>query len=139
MINSLITNRYPFFFLGGGGTFGIVTEATFVASPPVTLQVAAVIFAEPNATSTKEMWSIVVEHSLEWVKEGWGSFLTGESALFVTPALNSSAASDSMQPLLDFGNKLKTDNVANVTVIFQEFPTWGSFFNTFANTDPAVR
>lgn len=124
---------------GGGGTFGVVLEATFIASPRVILQVALVSFIEPNVTSTRDMWSIVVDQSLKWAEEGWGSFLTGESALFVTPTLNSTTAAASMEPLIDFGNKLTADNVPNVTVLLQEFPSWASFFNTFANTDSAVR
>lgn len=113
-------------------------EATFITSPRVTLQVALVSFVEPNVTLTRDMWSIVVDQSLKWSEEGWGSFLTGESALFVTPTLNNTAAAASMQPLIDFGNKLAAGNVPNITVLFREFPSWGSFFNTFANTDSAV-
>lgn len=123
---------------GGGGTFGVVLEATSQVSPPVSLQVAAVMLPSRNASWTRDLWSIVLDNGLRWAEEGWGSFLTGESALFVTPALDSVTAHNSMLPLLDYGDKLKDEGVNEVRVIFAEFSTWGKFFNTFAGTDSAV-
>ncbi|KAI5122815.1 hypothetical protein M0805_000157 [Coniferiporia weirii] len=132
-------NKDLFFALrgGGGGTFGVVLEATTLVSPPVTLQVAAVIFTQENETLTKSLWSVVVENSLRWAEEGWGAFVTSDSALFVTPALNNSAANVSMLPLLELGNSFKTAGVEGVEVVFSEFPSWGEFFNTFAGTGSA--
>ncbi len=123
---------------GGGGTFGIVYESTHLVSPPVTLQLAAVLLPKNNVTLTKGLWNVVIENSLRWTQEGWGSFVTADSALFINPILNSSAANSSMQPLLAFGEGLNNSGVAGVEVLFQEFPSWNTFFSTFAGTDSAV-
>lgn len=124
---------------GGGGTFGVVYESTHLVSPPVTIQVAGVILSQTNSTLTRDLWNVVIEGSLQWTEEGWGSFVAKSSAMFVNPVLNASAANTSMQTLLSFGNDLNNAGVAGVEVIFQEFPSWGAFFNTFSKTDSAVR
>ncbi|KAH8114550.1 hypothetical protein DFH11DRAFT_1767528, partial [Phellopilus nigrolimitatus] len=140
LVANACQNKDLFFALrgGGGGTYGVVLEATSLVSPPMTLQVAAVIFSESNMTSTRAMWSLIIENSLRWTEEGWGSFVNADSALFVTPALNNSAANTSMAPLTEFGNALKANGVDGVEVISAEFPSWGTFFNTFSGTDSAT-
>ncbi|KLO05539.1 FAD-binding domain-containing protein [Schizopora paradoxa] len=123
---------------GGGGTFGVVYESTHLVSPPVTLQVAAVLLSQTNSTLTKGLWKVIIDNSLRWTQEGWGSFVTADSALFLNPVLNSSEANISMLPLLDFGENLNKSGVAGVEVLFQEFPSWGTFFSTFSGTDSAA-
>lgn len=91
-----------------------------------------------NETWTNSLWSLIIENSLKWTEEGWGSFIAANSALFVTPALDSSAAKESMAPLLEFGRALNESGIQGVQVISAEFPSWGAFFNTFAGTDSAV-
>ena len=102
------------------------------------MQVAAVILSETNDTITRSLWSIIVNNSLTWSQEGWGAFINAESAVFVTPLLNTSAANASMSPLLEFGLALNESGVPGVEVIFTEFPSWGSFFFALAGTDSAV-
>jgi len=43
-----------------------------------------------------------------------------------------------MKPLIDFGQKLQDDGVEGAQLLVLEFPSWGTFFNTFADTDAAV-
>ncbi len=116
----------------------MVYESTHLVSPQVTLQVAAVILSETNSTLTRGLWDVIIENSLRWTEEGWGSFVAGDSALFLNPVLNTSVANSSIQPLLTFGRNLSSSGVAGVQVLFQEFPSWGIFFSTFSGTASAV-
>jgi len=43
-----------------------------------------------------------------------------------------------MQPLLAFGENLNSSGVTGVEVLFRGFPSWGTFFSTFAGTDSAA-
>lgn len=132
-------NQDLFFALrgGGGGTFGVVLESTTLASPPVTLQVVVVTWTNPNSTLTESLWSILVDNAVKWADEGWGGFVAGQSVIYLTPKLNKEQAAESMKPVIDFGGKLKQDGVAGAQLLILEFPTWYTFFNTFANTDSA--
>ncbi|KAI0263997.1 hypothetical protein BC834DRAFT_885007 [Gloeopeniophorella convolvens] len=132
-------NEDLFFALrgGGGGTFGVVLEATILASPPVNLQVALVTWDTPDLVRTASLWAILVENAERWAGEGWGAFVTGESVLYLTPVLDAASAAASMRPLIDFGKQLQAAGVPGAAVNVLEFPSWGTFFNTFADTNSA--
>ncbi|KAG6826339.1 hypothetical protein H0H87_007457, partial [Tephrocybe sp. NHM501043] len=57
-------------FVGGGGTFGVVLEATSLASPPVALQTVIVSFTTANSTRTKDLWTTLTDNGLKWADEG---------------------------------------------------------------------
>lgn len=114
-------------------------ESTTLASPPVTLQVVVVTWTNPNSTLTESLWSILVDNAVKWADEGWGGFVAGQSVIYLTPVLNKEQASESMEPVIDFGGKLEQDGVAGAQLLVLEFPSWYTFFNTFASTDSAVR
>ncbi|KAJ7017040.1 hypothetical protein C8F04DRAFT_484826 [Mycena alexandri] len=126
-------NQDLFFALrgGGGGTFGVVLEATVLASPPVALQTVIISWAVPNRTLTAELWNILADNGLAWAADGWGGFSTAEVAILVNPTLNLGQATASMAPLIDFGNRLQQDGVSGVQVVVITFPTFLAFFNAF--------
>lgn len=131
--------NYP---IGGGGTFGVVLEATVLASPPVTLQVFVVLWENTYIKRTRNLWSILVDNAIKWADEGWGGFVNGQSAIYINPKLSKEEAAKSMAPLTTFGKKLVESerkagrNETQVQVL--EFPSWGTFFDAFASTDSAV-
>ncbi|KAF4562627.1 hypothetical protein EYR36_004021 [Pleurotus pulmonarius] len=121
---------------GGGGTFGVVTEATILASPQVTLQAVVVSFPRPTPGSniTQELFSIIVANSIRWADEGWGGLANGFTAIYVNPLISQAQAAESMKPLIDFGNRVKLENnMTSASIVATEFPSWGKFFNFFAN------
>lgn len=128
--------------VGGGGTFGVVLEATVLASPPVTLQVFVVLWEKTYIKRTRNLWSILVDNAIKWADEGWGGFVNGQSAIYINPKLSKEEAAKSMAPLTNFGKKLVESerkagrNETQVQVL--EFPSWGTFFDAFASTDSAV-
>ncbi|KAG5638863.1 hypothetical protein H0H81_009416 [Sphagnurus paluster] len=132
-------NQDLFFALrgGGGGTFGVVLEATVLASPQVKLQSVIVTFT-PEAARTKELWTIITDNGLKWADEGWGGFSTSGIAIFINPGSNKEDAANSMEPLVLFGKRLQSEGVKGVNVIVTEFPSWGTFFDAFTKDHVAV-
>ncbi|KAF7344002.1 Cytokinin dehydrogenase 11 [Mycena venus] len=128
-------NEDLFFALrgGGGGTFGVVLEATLLASPPVTLQAVIVSWSStsPNRTLTAELWKILTNNGLKWAGEGWGGFSMSEIAILVNPVLDSEQAAASMAPLVEFGARLKQDGVEGAETVVTTFPSFLAFFNAF--------
>lgn len=120
---------------GGGGTFGVVLEATILASPRVTLQTAILKFPH-NTSATQAMWRIMVDNGLKWANDGWGGFAMANVLVLVNPKLNKEQARESLAHLTDFGTELQ--NTGNGRLIVTEFPSWGTFFNAFTRDHVAV-
>ncbi|EAU86306.2 FAD binding domain-containing protein [Coprinopsis cinerea okayama7 len=114
---------------GGGGTFGVVLEATIQASPPVKLQ-SVIISFQPNTTRTREAWTLLAENGLKWSQEGWGGYSNAGAVVLLNPVLSKEDAATSVAPLLEFGRKVQEEGGARLVEV--EFPTWGAFFNVFA-------
>ncbi|GLB33561.1 putative oxygen-dependent FAD-linked oxidoreductase family protein [Lyophyllum shimeji] len=125
-------NQDLFFALrgGGGGTFGVVLESTILASPPVTLQAVIVSFTS-NTSTTQELWTILAENGLKWAEEGWGGFSQAGIAIMINPRLSQNETATSMAPLIEFGQRLQNEGVANASTVVTQFPTFGTFFNAF--------
>ncbi|KAK7054541.1 hypothetical protein VNI00_003739 [Paramarasmius palmivorus] len=128
-------NQDLFFALrgGGGGTFGVVMESTVLASPQITLQMIHVSFGSSDENLTRDLWTIMVANGLRWATEGWGGIATSNIAIYVNPNLGHDDALESIEPLLEFAERLQMDGVAKVTVITTEFSSWGRFFDWFSS------
>ncbi|KAJ6468927.1 hypothetical protein C8R45DRAFT_435986 [Mycena sanguinolenta] len=126
-------NQDLFFALrgGGGGTFGVVLDATLLASPRVTLQAVIVSWSSTNRTLTKELWNTFVNNGLQWGADGWGGFSMSNLAILVNPVLDPGKAATSMAPLIHFGQKLQDEGVPGVETLVTTFPSFLAFFNTF--------
>ncbi|KDQ50497.1 hypothetical protein JAAARDRAFT_63111 [Jaapia argillacea MUCL 33604] len=122
---------------GGGGTFGVVLESTVLASPRVTLQVVVVEWAKPNAALTKSLWKILIDNGLTWASQGYGGFVAGESAVYITPILNPTESNATMKPLIEFGEQLVKDGVEGTEFLVGEFPSWGTFYDAIIKDAPA--
>ncbi|KAJ7848173.1 hypothetical protein B0H14DRAFT_3108904 [Mycena olivaceomarginata] len=116
---------------GGGGTFGVVLEATLLASPAITLQAVIVSWSAPNRTLTAELWTILADNGLKWAADGWGGFSMTELAILVNPVLDPVQAAASMAPLIDFGHRLQQDGVPGAQTVVTTFPSFLEFFDAF--------
>ncbi|KAL0961194.1 hypothetical protein HGRIS_006163 [Hohenbuehelia grisea] len=126
-------NEDLFFALrgGGGGTFGVVTSATILASPQVTLQTIIVAFPR-NDKRARQLFTVMVDNGLAWAAAGWGGLANAQAAIYVNPVLNKEEAAESMKPLIELGERLKREGGEPVQVVVREFGSWGGFFHAFA-------
>lgn len=106
---------------GGGGTFGIVTEATHRVEKAMSLAVASLTYKQ-TAANVKEWFSIVVNNSLPWAKQGWGGHIRPNSLISVTPLLSLDEAASSMEAISNFAR------ANNGSVIIEMVPTWLEFY-----------
>ncbi|KAF7362609.1 FAD-binding domain-containing protein [Mycena venus] len=128
-------NEDLFFALrgGGGGTFGVVLEATILAAPAAPVQVVIVTWA-PTARSTartEALWGLIGEHVIEWADAGWGGYAMPELALFVTQRLSKDEAAASMAPLIAHAEKMREEGVEGAGAMVLEFPSFLPFFISF--------
>ncbi|KAJ7689187.1 hypothetical protein B0H17DRAFT_1202544 [Mycena rosella] len=126
-------NEDLFFALrgGGGGTFGVVLEATILAAPAAPVQVVVVTWAAKDAARTKALWALIADNVIGWADAGWGGYAMPELALFVTQRLSKDEAAVSMAPLIAHAEQLKAEGVEGAMVMVMEFPTFLPFFNSF--------
>ncbi|KAI0797160.1 FAD-binding domain-containing protein [Abortiporus biennis] len=126
-------NQDLFFALrgGGGGTFGVVLEASILAAPPVTLQVTLISWADPSIDITKEFLTILINNTVSLAKAGYGVTATTELALFATPLLDATSAAQAMKPFTDFAQNLIDNKVTGASSVTLTLPSWLEFFNTF--------
>lgn len=122
---------------GGGGTFGVVLEATILASPQVAVQTFVLQFS-PNRTLTQEMWSIMVNNSLQWSNDGWGGLSMAPVVVMINPKLSKEDAKRSLSALITFGQRLQSMGVPGLKLVLTEFPSWGTFFDAFTKDFVAV-
>lgn len=91
---------------------------------------------------TRSLWSVLLNNSLQWAQEGWGGYVTANSALYINPVLNNDDAKESMKSLVEWASQLRdslpTQIQNNVSVIQGEFGTWYHFFSMFADNNSAV-
>ncbi|KAJ7441526.1 hypothetical protein B0H11DRAFT_2163146 [Mycena galericulata] len=118
---------------GGGGTFGVVMEATILAAQAVTLQAVVVSWSIPNRTLTKELWEILTDNGLRSAADGWGGFSMAETAILATPSLDTVQAAASMAPLIDFGLRLQHEGIEGAQLQVTTFLTFLSFFEAFSS------
>lgn len=93
---------------GGGGTFGVVMEATTEIIPQRVSTVTLKWTLNPTAENLLKFFTIVVQNSLQWAHDGWGGYIYPTTSIIANPKLNATAAAASLKPLTDF-LKVATD------------------------------
>ncbi|KAJ6592849.1 hypothetical protein B0H19DRAFT_1088632 [Mycena capillaripes] len=136
-------NEDLFFALrgGGGGTFGVVLEATVLAAPAAPVQVVVVTWA-PTARSparTQALWALIADNMLGWADAGWGGYTMPQLALFVTQRLSKDEAAASMAPLLAHAEAMREEGVDGAMGMVMEFPSFLPFFNSFMTDAGGMR
>ncbi|TFK96757.1 FAD binding domain-containing protein [Pterulicium gracile] len=115
---------------GGGGGFAVILEMTYLATPRVTLQ--AIFLSFPGTPdTTKELFFVLIDNGLRWSQEGWGGFTTTGVFIYINPVLNATQAVESMTPIAELSERLKTAGVTNVSLTQATFPSYLSWYRVF--------
>ncbi|KAJ7582853.1 FAD-binding domain-containing protein [Mycena floridula] len=103
---------------GGGSTFGVVMETSYIVEPKMKLQTISVSFPQTPENGL-DFLRLVIDQSSQWGKEGWGGMIN------VNPLLSLDQAIASMKPITDFVQS------QNGTVVIEELPSWYAFFEKY--------
>lgn len=106
---------------GGGGTFGVVVEATHVVEPAMQLSVASISYLQ-TAANINGWFEILVNNSLLWAQSGWGGHYRANNLICVTPLLSLPEAKSSMEVASSFAL------ANNGTVVIEKLPSWYAFY-----------
>ncbi|CAE6438450.1 unnamed protein product [Rhizoctonia solani] len=87
---------------GGGGTFGVVLEATSEVVPNPVSTVSFSWSLNPSADNLKSFMTILVENAVRWSQEGWGGYVYTPAGIIANPLLNATQAAHSLKPITDF-------------------------------------
>ncbi|KAL8286309.1 hypothetical protein RQP46_004797 [Phenoliferia psychrophenolica] len=77
---------------GGGGTFGVVFDATHTVELATPIQV----YTPTSINTTLEFYDIVINNTAQWKSEGWGGHVSGPGLIYVNPLISLQEAQDSM-------------------------------------------
>ncbi|CAE7101371.1 unnamed protein product [Rhizoctonia solani] len=87
---------------GGGGTFGVVLEATSEVVPNTVPTVGFSWTLTPTPANLKAFFTILVENAVRWSQEGWGGYVFVPAGIIANPLLNASQSEESLKPITDF-------------------------------------
>ncbi|KAF8725196.1 oxygen-dependent FAD-linked oxidoreductase family, partial [Rhizoctonia solani] len=87
---------------GGGGTFGLVLEATSEVAPKPVPTVSFSWSLTPTPENLRSFMTILVENAVRWSQEGWGGYVYTPAGIIANPLLNASQAAQSLKPITDF-------------------------------------
>lgn len=108
----------------------MILEMTYLATPRVTLQ--AIFLSFPGTPdTTKELFFVLIDNGLRWSQEGWGGFTTTGVFIYINPVLNATQAVESMTPIAELSERLKTAGVTNVSLTQATFPSYLSWYRVF--------
>ncbi|KAH9893386.1 FAD-binding domain-containing protein [Cubamyces lactineus] len=111
---------------GGGGTFGVVMEATTRALPQAPLPTVLVLL---NGTQgmERELFNFIATNAINYAQTGWGGVIApGTGMVFTNPLINMSQAAAEMAGLEDFAT-----NQLNAPFSLTLQPSFLSLFNEF--------
>ncbi|PPQ87559.1 hypothetical protein CVT26_010803, partial [Gymnopilus dilepis] len=119
---------------GGGGTFGVVMDATILATPKRTYQVASINWPVNN-DNLEQMVKVFVDNATALATQGWGGYLTPTTgALAITnPLVTTKQAQQSLKPLMDLAISL------GGTATIVQVGSFGQWFSEFVSNQLDVQ
>ncbi|EUC62674.1 isoamyl alcohol oxidase, putative [Rhizoctonia solani AG-3 Rhs1AP] len=89
---------------GGGGTFGVVMEASIEVVPHPALQ-WEIEASSGNLTAILGLITNVASNSDKWVRDGWGGYIYPTYSIVANPSLSAQQAKESLKDLTNFLTK----------------------------------
>ncbi|KAG8679780.1 hypothetical protein FRC11_003305, partial [Ceratobasidium sp. 423] len=124
---------------GGGGTFGVVLEATSQVIPNPVSSIALSWQLTPTPDIVKAFFVILVQNSLRWAQEGWGGYFYPAASILANPRMNASQAAESLKPLTDFLANATSGSGNGTQPQWSQHPSYLSLLSIIlASADAAV-
>ncbi|KAF9431819.1 hypothetical protein BGZ76_011660 [Entomortierella beljakovae] len=113
---------------GGGGTFGVVVEATYKTHPPLKNLNYAFYILTFNSTAQLNILNNFFSHHIRWSEEGWSGYSYVQynymQVMYYLPDSSNTAAVESLSPFLNYSRSVGADIQGGVT----EYPSfWANF------------
>ncbi|KAF8912207.1 FAD-binding domain-containing protein [Gymnopilus junonius] len=107
---------------GGGGTFGVVMDATILATPRRTYQVASISWPINN-DNLEKMLTMFVDNATALATQSWGGYFTASTGVLAltNPLLTTQQAQQALTPLMDLAISL--GGTASITTL-GSFAQW---------------
>ena len=140
--NHVIANAYRnsdlFWALrgGGGGTWGVVTSATYKTHPSTPFSGAYLLANTTNADSTQKFITEIIRLTPSLLEQGYGGYILGTTSQFqlflVSPNVTAEENQATFLPLFEFAASQPDLLLQNSTALYQDF--W-EFYDSLTATD----
>jgi FAD/FMN-containing dehydrogenase len=117
---------------GGGGTFGVVVEATHMVAESVPIAVSYITIPSNSSDETVLEWiRLQASNSLRWGQEGWGGHVAGLYIKYFNPVpsianvSNGSALAESMRVATEFA--LSVGGTSDVEIVADWETAWTKY------------
>ena len=121
---------------GGGGTWGVVTSASYKTHPSIPLSGAILNVNSTNPDSTRKLLAEIIHLTPSLVEHGYGGYSGGSTDTFglsvLSPNVTTEQTDTTFLPLFEFAHSQPGLSVENHTILYPDF--W-AFLEQFANGD----
>ncbi|KAI5859293.1 FAD-binding domain-containing protein [Durotheca rogersii] len=129
---------------GGGGTFGVVLEATHRVEPSMPVAIANIRLPSNSTSATALEWiELMARQSVVWGKQGWGGHAAGLYLTYMNPlpaianlSDGGAAARESMSAVMEFA--LAAGGTGIVEVLPDYIDVWNKYVLPGARTSSGV-
>ena len=123
---------------GGGGTWGVVTSATYKTHPSTPFSAAFLIANSTNVNSTQNLLAEIIRLTPSLVEQGYGGYASVYPEQIQLDVLSPNATAEQTNatflPFFEFAISQPGLSVQNVTISYQDFWGWYGFERSIFGT-----
>ncbi len=124
---------------GGGGTWGVVTSATYKTHPSTPFSAASITVNSTNANSTQNLFTEIIRLTPSLVEQGYGGYGFGsvEGILFIvlSPNVTLAQTQATFLPLFEFAHSQPGLSVQNTIILYKD---WWQFYDAVSSVDGQI-